>query len=188
MSNLFLRQLLKLSITMRWINRKFLFNSIAAFLGFLIFLYCYFFVYQKIRLLSAEIGNAVKSASALDKKKEGFEAAKKVLENQAANAATLESAFFSESDFVGLLKEFERIGKKGGVIFKAKGARLPDSSPAAELSFEISGSFGSIMKFMIMLDSVRYAGAVKKMSLYPEGEKSKNLTALVDYLIFNYKK
>ena len=122
----------------------------------------------------------------LDEKRKEFEVAKLNLKNQEANLQILESAFFSESSFVDLLDVFEGLAKKAGVKFKAKGANFPETNGHAQISFELSGNFDSIAKFLVLLDNIRFSGLIFKFSLM-EGGKSSDLLANVDYLLFNFK-
>ena len=169
------------------INSKSLFTTIIGFFVLLFFVYAYYFIYSKIKILSAEIGSAARSIAVLDEKKKEFELAKSNLESQNKNLAVLESAFFSENDFVDLLDAFESIARKAGTKFEAKGATLPGSGKAAQISFELSGDFNSVAKFLVLLDNIRYVGMVNKFSLIKNDEKSKILSVNIDYLLFNFK-
>lgn len=174
---------------MTWLktNGKSLFLAAVGFFTVLILIYVYLFVFSKIKFLSKEMGSATKSIIILDEKKKDFELAKSNLEKQNENIAVLESAFLSESVFVDFLNNFEDIAKKAGAKFKAKGASLPDSSGRAQISFEISGSFESIAKFLTLLDTIRYSGIINKFSLFKDSDDSGLLTASADYLLFNFK-
>lgn len=168
-------------------NIKSLFSAAISFSILILLIYGYFFVYSKIKFLSAEIGSATRSMTMLSEKRKEFELTKSNLEKQSESIKVLESAFFSESGFVDLLNSFENLSKKVGVKFEAKGAKLPEPGGEAEISFEISGNFSSIAKFLALLDNIRYSGVVNKFSLFEEDEKSKTLAAKIDYLLFNYK-
>ncbi|MEK7559971.1 MAG: hypothetical protein AAB522_01565 [Patescibacteria group bacterium] len=172
-------------------NIKISFESLAKTLiglGILILLaYTYFFLYFKIQSLSADIGSANRSVAVINKKAKEFEVVKSNLESQNKNIATLESAFFSEDDFVDLLNTFENLGKKVGARFEAKGANLSKSGEPAEISFTLKGGFISITKFLTLLENSRYFGIINKFSLFESGESSKTLVADVEYLIFNYE-
>lgn len=168
-------------------NIKSLFFAAISFLVLILLAYGYFFVYSKIKFLSSEMGSATRSIAVLDEKRKDFELARSNLEKQSGNMEILESAFFSESGFVALLNTFEDVAKTVGVKFEAKGATLPESKGVAEISFEISGNFNPIVKFLILLNNIRYSGLTNKFSLFESNEKSKTLTANMDYLLFNYK-
>ena len=169
------------------INSKSLFGAIIGFFVLLFFAYSYFFIFSKIKFLSGEIGFAKRSIKLLDEKRKEFEVAKSNLKNQAENLVVLESAFFSESSFVDLLNVFEGVAKRAGVKFKAKGAIFPETGERAQISFELSGNFESIAKFLVLLDNIRYSGLVYKFSLSESGSDSPVLLAIVDYLLFNFK-
>lgn len=169
------------------INIKSLLAAAAGFLILLFFMYAYFFIYSKIKFLSTETGSATRSITVLNEKKKEFEFAKSNLESQDKNLKVLESAFFSEDSFVDLLDTFESVAKKTGVKLEAKGATLPGSGKVAQISFELSGDFNSIAKFLVLLDKIRYTGTINKFSLSNKGESSKTLLANIDYLIFNFK-
>lgn len=169
-------------------NIKSLFSAAISFSIFIFLTYGYFFVYSKIKFLSSETSLAKRSMVMINEKRKEFEFAKSNLDKQNKNVEALESAFFSESGFVDLLNSFENLSKKVGVKFEAKGAKLPELGGEAEISFELSGNFSSIAKFLVLLDNIRYSGAVNKFSLFKNDEESKLLTANIDYLIFSYKK
>ena len=168
------------------INSKSLVGTVIGFFVVLFFAYSYFFVFSKIKFLSGEIGSAKRSINLLNEKRKEFEIAKSNLKNQETNLKILESAFFSESSFVDLLDAFGGLAKKAGVRFKAKGATFPETGEHAQISFELSGNFDSIAKFLILLDNVRFPGLVYKFSLL-EGGNSADLLANVDYSLFNFK-
>lgn len=169
-------------------NLQSLFHAFFGLLVFVVFLYSYFFIYSKIKFLSSEIDSAKKSIFILDEKRKEFELAKSNLEKQNENLNILESAFFSESNFVSLLSVFESVAKSAGVSFKASGATLPNSSGKnAQILVELRGDFDSIAKFLTALDNIRYSGLVNKFSIGPESEGSKKLLATVDYWLFNFK-
>ena len=169
------------------IKSKSLVVFFSSFILATLLLYVYFFIYVKIQILSNDTGSALRSIAVLEEKRKEFEVARSNLEKQKENTAVLESAFFSESGFVDLLNLFEEIGRKAGVKLEAKGAKLPESPGTAEVSFEVSGNFASIARFLVLLDNIRYSGLVNKFSLNKNGESGEFLTAKIDYLIFNYK-
>lgn len=169
------------------INIKSLFKAAIGFFVLIFFSYAYFFVYFKVQSLGVDIGSATKSITVINEKRKEFELAKVNLESQSENVAVIESAFFSENDFVNLLNTFESIGKIAGARFEAKGANLSKAGEPAEISFALQGSFNSIARFLTLLDNARYSGIINKFSLFENSKNSKVLTANIDYLIFNYK-
>ena len=169
------------------INTKSLFKAMLGFVALMLVGYAYFFIYSKIKFLSAEIGSAIRAIDILEEKKKEFKLAESNLETHKESIAILESTFFSESNFVDLLNVFDAVAKKAGTGFEAKRANLPDAGGAAEISFTLRGNFGSIAKFLTLLDNTHYSGIVKNLSLFSSEEKKVTLTANIDYLIFNYR-
>lgn len=169
-------------------NTKSLLKMICGAISFVFLVYSYFFIYSKIRLLSAETSAAKRSIIMLDEKRKEFELAKSNFERQSSNVTTLESVFFSENNFVDLLNTFEKLGRTAGVKFQAKDIKIPESGGGeARISFELLGNFESIAKFLVLLDNGRYSGMVNAFSLFKEDEDPKILTTKIDYLLFNYK-
>jgi len=77
---------------------------------------------------------------------------------------------------------------KSEVGFIAKEANFSQNgSGQAEFSFSLKGDLKGVYRFLYLLDNSQYSGILRQASIRREGGESKDFTANIDYLIFNFR-
>jgi len=160
----------------------------ASLVVVLVLVFVYFSFCSKIKLLSAQIHGAERSIKILEEKRKDLDAASVSLKGFKDEITIIESAFLSEENFVGFVNTLEDFGKKSEVGFIAKEANFSQNgSGQAEFSFSLKGDLKGVYRFLYLLDNSQYSGILRQASIRREGGESKDFTANIDYLIFNFR-